>query len=213
MSKVAGCHLTTFMQKKLKHILNLFFYRLNRRSLYNYDGSVPEFSNFVEIQDNSQLHDEKLRFWESIKNDSWCFKNEIIKNCIHTTELLAKSILTFLKQSFDLQEKIKLNQNLETRLVLHPFAVGITSKSSYTFNLCKAYYLNQYDLNCVMFENTSNMKRVSRKEYEFTSYKTFTEPHADYVTAFNTPTGQQSFGPYDVDLYSPKLNTVTQFYG
>ena len=68
--------------------------------MYNYDGSVPEFSNFVEIQDNSQLHDEKLRFWESIKNDSWCFKDEIIKNCIHTTELLAKSILTFFGYDF-----------------------------------------------------------------------------------------------------------------
>jgi hypothetical protein len=64
-----------------------------------------------------------------------------------------------------------------------------------------------------MFENTSNMKRVSRKEYEFTSYKTFTEPDADYVTAFNTPTGQQRFGHYDVDLYSPKLKKVIQFYG
>jgi len=64
-----------------------------------------------------------------------------------------------------------------------------------------------------MFENTSNMKTVSQKECEFTSYKTFTEPDADYLTAFNSPTGQQCFGPYNVDLYSPKLNTVFQFYG
>ena len=181
--------------------------------MYDYVGSVPIFSDFVEIQDNSQLFDDKQIFWESIKNDSWCFKAEIIKKCVHTTELLAKSVLTFLKQSFDLQENIKFNQSMETTLVLHPFAVGITSKSSYTFNLCKAYYLNQYDLNCVMFENTSNMKKVSRKEYEFTSYKTFTEPDAEYVTAFNSPTGQQCFGPYDVDLYSKKLNKVVQFYG
>lgn len=153
-------------------------------------------------------------FWEENRHKQWCFKSEIIKHCKQQTELLAKSCLTFLKQSFELQERIKTIEKMKSRLILHPFAKGgCNSRSSFTFNIHKVYYLNKYNLETVMFEKTSNMKKVSRDEYQYCSYKALTEPENDWIHAFNCKTGQKKFGNFHVDLYSEKLNTVVQYNG
>ena len=186
---------------------------LNRTSNYQVNGSFPALSNFINISDSLSVQKDKQTFWDKNHLQNWCFETEIVNHSKHCTELLAKSCLTFLKQTFHLQERIKKIEKIDSRLVLHPFAKGICSKSSFTFNIHKVYYLNKYDLETVMFEQTSNMKNVSRGEYEFSSFKSLTEPENGWIHALNSSSGQKKFGNYHVDLYSEKLNTIIQFDG
>ena len=64
-----------------------------------------------------------------------------------------------------------------------------------------------------MHESTSNMKTVSRGEFELASLKEFKNPERNYQHAFSCPSGQKTFGPYSIDLYSPVTKTVTQYQG
>ena len=185
---------------------------LNRSSEYQ-RARFPAFHDFVSISDNLNVQQDKHLFWEKNHLQNWSFETEIINHSRHRTELWAKSCLTFLKQTFCLQERIKKIEKIESPLILHPFSKGITSRSSFTFNVHKVFYLNKYDLETVMFEKTSNMKRVSLGEYQFSCYKALTEPENGWIHAFNSSSGQKKFGNYHVDLYSEKLNTVLQFQG
>ena len=186
---------------------------LNRSSHYRDNGAFPALSKFINISDNLSVLREKQLFWDKNHLKSWCFETEIVNHSKHCTELLAKSCLKFLKQTFSLQERIKKIENIDSPLVLHPFAKGISSKSSFTFNIHKVFYLNKYDLETVMFERTSNMKNVSLGEYQFASFKSLTEPENSWNHALNSSSGQTKFKNYHVDLYSEKLNTVYQYQG
>ena len=192
----------------------LFFpEKLNRTSFYKFKGSFPPLKDFLNLSDNLSLQQEKEKFWNKNHLQNWCFESEIINHSKHCTELLAKSCLSFLKQTLSLQERIKKIEKIDSPLILHPFSKGIASRSSFTFNIHKAFYLNKYDLETVMFERTSNMKKVSLGEYEFSSYKALTEPEHGWIHALNSNIGQKKFGNYHVDLYSETLNTVFQFQG
>ncbi len=198
-----------------KHVLKIdfFCFSLNRTSQYRFNGSFPGLSDFINISDNLSVQKDKQLFWDNHHLQSWCFQTEIINHSKHCTEILAKSCLFFLKQTFCLQERIKKIEKFESSLILHPFAKGISSRSSFTFNVHKVFYLNKYDLETVMFERTSNMKKVSLGEYQFASFKSLTEPEAKWIHALNSKTGQKKFGNYHVDLYSEKLNTVINYSG
>ena len=186
---------------------------LNRTSQYHINGSFPELSDFIDISDNLSVQKEKMIFWDKNHLQNWCFETEILNHSKHRTELLAKSCLTFLKQTFSLQERIKKIEKIDSPLILHPFAKGVSSKSSFTFNIHKVFYLNKYDLETVMFERTSNMKNISLGEYQFASFKALTEPENGWIHGLNSTSGQKKFGNYHVDLYSEKLNTVYQYQG
>ena len=191
-----------------------FFPNWNRSSFYAYNGPFPPLSEFLHIYDSTSVQRDKKEFCE--KNchiQNWCFKTEIVKYAKQQTEILAKSCLHFLKQTFVLQERIKKLEKMDSSLVLHPFSKEINSRSSFTFNIHKAFYLNKYDLESVMFEKTSNMKKVSYGEYQYVSFKALTEPDAGWRHAFNSKFGQKRFGNYHVDLFSEKLNVAINFGG
>ena len=195
--------------------LHFIFFSWNRckKLLYEYDGTFPPLADFLSVEDNLKVINEKKKFWEEHQDQKWCFQTEIINYAKHCTKLLAKCCLAFLKQSFDLQERIKEIERNPSSLILHPFAKSINSRSSFTFNIHKLYYLNNYDLETIMFERTSNQKNVSLGEYQFCSYKAVKEPDSEWRHAFNHKDGQKKFGNYHVDLYSEKLNVVVQYNG
>ena len=200
------------LQFEVEFEKNFFPDSLNRSSEYQ-RASFPALNDFLSISDNLNIQQDKKLFWEKNHLKIWNFETEIINHSRHRTKLLAKSCLTFLKQTFCLQERIKNIEKIDSPLILHPFSKGITSRSSFTFNVHKVFYLNKYELETVMFEKTSNMKKVSLGEYQFCCYKFLTEPDNEWIHALNSSSGQKKFGNYHVDLYSEKLNTVYQFQG
>lgn len=191
-----------------------FFPNWNKYSYFHYNGSFPALSDFLNIADNASVETEKKLYWEqNCHIQDWCFKTEIVSYAKHCTEILAKCCLQFLKQTFELQERIKKLENIDSPLILHPFSKNINSRSSFTFNIHKAFYLNKYDLESVMFEKTSNMKNVSLGEYQYVSFKELTEPENGWRHAFNSKSGQKKFGNYHVDLFSEKLNIAINVNG
>ena len=126
---------------------------------------------------------------------------------------MAKSCLLFLRDSVDFQVKLLDTLEMETDYVLHPFTSNVTTLPSFSYKMFSNFYLNRENIYAVMHESTSNMKTVSRGEFELASLKEFKNPERNYQHAFSCPTGQKTFGPYSIDLYSPVTKTVTQYQG
>ena len=131
----------------------------------------------------------------------------------YKTRVLAKSCLIFLRDSVDFQVKLLETLQIESEFVLHPFTRNVTTLPAYSYKLFSNFYLNNETIYAVMHESTSNMKTVSRGEFELAMFREFQHPDHKYEHAFSSSSGQKTFGQYSVDLYSPVTKTVTQYQG
>ena len=126
---------------------------------------------------------------------------------------MAKSCLIFLKESIDFQVQLLETLEIETDYILHPFTSNVTTLSAFSFKMFSNFYLNQLSVFAVMHELTSNMRNISRGEFELATFREFKNPDRNYQHAFSSALCQKVFGPYSVDLYSPVTKTVTQYQG
>jgi len=169
--------------------------------------------NFEELLDTEARALQKQDFVSAHQGIVWNFKSELKKSSAFKTRVLAKSCLKFLKDSIDFQNQLIETLQLEIDYILHPFATSVTTLPAFSYKMFSNFYLNQEDIYAVMHESTSNIKTVSRGEFELATYKAFNNPSHNYQHAFSSPSGQKFFPPYSVDLYSPVTKTVTQYQG
>lgn len=182
-------------------------------SNYDLEGKIPPLSSYEELLDSEKRTLEKNLFVSENQESHWNFKLELKKSSAFKTRVLAKSCLRFLKDSIDFQVKLLDTLNIESDFVLHPFTSAVTTLPSFSYKMFSNFYLNRENIYAVMHESTSNMKTVSRGEYELAILRESEKPDHQYQHAFSSSSGQKSFGPYSVDLYSPITKTVTQYQG
>ena len=199
--------------KYKSNLFSFFVFRLNCPSNYDLDGEIPELPNFEELLDNEKRTLQKKSFVETNEERNWNFKAELKKVSSYKTRVLAKSCLIFLRDSVDFQVKLLETLQIESEFVLHPFARNVTTLPAYSYKLFSNFYLNNETIYAVMHESTSNMKTVSRGEFELAMFREFQHPDHKYEHAFSSSSGQKTFGQYSVDLYSPVTKTVTQYQG
>ena len=195
------------------NLFSFFVFRLNCPSNYDLDGEIPELPNFEELLDNEKRTLQKKSFVETNEERNWNFKAELKKVSSYKTRVLAKSCLIFLRDSVDFQVKLLETLQIESEFVLHPFTRNVTTLPAYSYKLFSNFYLNNETIYAVMHESTSNMKTVSRGEFELAMFREFQHPDHKYEHAFSSSSGQKTFGQYSVDLYSPVTKTVTQYQG
>ena len=169
--------------------------------------------NFEELLDTEARALQKQDFVSAHQGIVWNFKSELKKSSAFKTRVLAKSCLKFLKDSIDFQNQLIETLQLEIDYILHPFTTSVTTLPAFSYKMFSNFYLNQEDIYAVMHESTSNIKTVSRGEFELATFKAFNNPNHNYQHAFSSPSGQKFFPPYSVDLYSPVTKIVTQYQG
>ena len=199
---------------------------LNPNSL-SYVGSTPPLTFFIS-QFNSVTQNKAISsYWKSIANKTdWSLKKELSASTESDLLILASSMLTFLKDTFEFQ--LILHSSLQNETLqnnyLNPFNAPCCSIGSFIYNLFSIFYMNFLNIFVVKNEYGIHSPKVSKLEHEYVSYMEFLHPEKGYISAFNNNKGQKYFSlkPYDddcnlrgtyVDLYSPITKQVIYFNG
>ena len=91
--------------------------------------------------------------------------------------LLIKSILAFLRKSFQFQFNLKSSlKNTNLYNFVHPFNNPICSISSFVYLIYKIFYLNNYPVFSVANEYGKNHKNVSSMEYMYCTFMDYSYP-------------------------------------
>ena len=197
---------------KIKDELVYFPEKFNTTQNYNYLGQIPHISQFINFLDTEEEKNKKIEFCNQHFLQEWSFKNSIISSLESQTIVILKASLQFLRDALDFQNSVCSSINYPFKHFIHPFDSAV-SISSFSLQVFKLFFLNNFDIRTVNNEYSGCQKNSSVKEMEFVSYMEAFFPDMQFIHNFNSPTGQKKFGIYPVDLYSPVTKTVIQFYG
>jgi len=183
----------------------------NVEEFYNYSGTKPNQTDFFCFVDSDEVRSDKKYYWKNLPNN-WVMKEELVRTLRNETLIFTKSLLCFLQQCFELQDAIAESIKKKPSAI-HPFGHNITSLSGFSYSVFCFYYMNDTQIFSVMKPYTSLPTRISRGEYEYTSWLDWKFYEEKIETAFNCPSGQACFGKHYVDAYSPVSKTITQYRG
>ena len=189
---------------------------LNDAKHYDYSDTVPDLKYFLNFSDTQAEHDLIKNFYHSLEEQGmeWNFKEELLKSSLAKAEIIFYSLMTFLKNTFEFQAKLKAHLKIASSTYLHPFGKNITSLSGYTYQLFSLYFQNNYEIYSVKNEYSSGAKITSKKELLFVTYKEYTKnPECNFLHAFNNPEGQVRFKNHYADLYCSTHKKVFSFRG
>jgi hypothetical protein len=83
---------------KIDTLKGFFPHHFNTKENQNYVGQIPDENMFGVNNMTANTYENEFKPWyDSVKNDFWDFKHELIKYCRADVELLSKSILKFRK--------------------------------------------------------------------------------------------------------------------
>ena len=213
---LAGSLLDLKKQFNLNDPLIYFPEKLNDSENYNYKGnSVPNLEFFVNFLDTPSEYEDKLTFWNEsqLSGRRWCFKEELISSLDSRVLILMKACLQFVKLHFEFQSNLKAALLIESDDLLHPFGKDIVSISGLSYKTFVLFVMNNFEIFSVNNEYSGAAGNVSKKELEFAAFHSHFNSKFLYRHAFNHPEGQQRFGNFEVDLYSPLAKEVIQFNG
>ena len=162
----------------------------------NYEGNVPNFSDFIGATDSETIISQKLDFYRSICLKKWNFKKELFTYLTQKLMLLTHAMLIFLHESFSFQSLIKAETGLNHLASLNPFNGPICTLGGFIYRVFKFFYLNQSNIYIVKHENGRAGRNSSRLEHQWASYLDFTQPEKKFVF-------QKYFLQAVPDLYSP----------
>ena len=162
----------------------------------DYEGKVPDFSEFVQATDPETIISRKLDFYRSICLKKWNFKKELLNYLTQKLTLLTHAMLIFLNEAFCFQSLIKTETGLSNLNLLNPFNAPICTLSGFIYRVFKLFYLNQENIYIVKHENGRAGRNSSRLEHQWASYLDFTYPEKKFVY-------QKYFLQAVPDLYSP----------
>lgn len=141
----------------------------NKTEHYHYEGTKPDLSDFFCFSDTA---DERLnkKIWHDLKSNDWIMKEELNSALQNETLIFTKSMLCFLKQSFELQDKLASTLS-EIPSAIHPFGSNVSSLSSFTYAVYCFYYMNKYEVFSVMNPYSNTACLTSAGEYEWIRFK------------------------------------------
>ena len=111
-----------------------------------YEGKVPDFSEFVQATDPETIISRKLDFYRSICLKKWIFKKELFTYLTQKLMLLTHAMLIFLHESFSFQSLIKAETGLNHLASLNPFNGPICTLGGFIYRVFKFFYLNQSNI-------------------------------------------------------------------
>lgn len=184
---------------EISHTKTFFPHRLNN---INYQGNVPDIKLFLDFKDSDETRKEKHNFVDNRKrqNSKWCYEKELIFYVEEKLRLLSLSFLTFLKESFNLQNELQIELN-DAKEYIHPLANNICSISGFIFKIYRLLYMNKLKVFTVLNEYGQSCNHVSQQEYEWVSYMHFKFPNKKFQSIFSHPRGQKTFPESCPDLY------------
>ena len=191
----------------------------------HYVGKIPNKSAYFDLFDSEKTRHEKQEYFMHLKEKrqkNWNLKKELNTYVNQKLFLLTLRMLKFCKESFCLQNKIKLGLKVELKsedyqpietVLINPFNAPICSLSGLIYNMFVYFYLQNCPLYCVNNEHGTNPSLVSRIEHIYTSYMEHRYPDRQFSAAFNCKGGQLFFPEAIPDLYCHNTNTVYMFNG
>ncbi len=182
---------------------------------YNYCGDVPNLDFFLTFNDSTSEKKEKECFVNNLRQENylWNFEKEIVRCCDENVWLLTFCCLKFLKECFDFQMNLNLNNVSSEIKIIHPFAHELCTLPGFVFKIFKYFYLNKEDIYCVNHEFGYPFRNVSKLEHEWASYLEYLHPEKEFQSAFNNPKGQKYYKECVPDLYSPVTKEAIFFHG
>ena len=92
----------------------------------NFLGKMPSLEMFLSKFDSPKSIEAKKKFYERRKaNKKWSLLKELVIYSELKLQLLALSVLTFIKESMDFQEKLQINLKRTSHNFLNPFSGSI----------------------------------------------------------------------------------------
>jgi len=145
-----------------------------------FDQDKPPLEHFLDWTDSIDLEQNKIKFWNNLPQ-KWNYYQAIIDACSKRTEILSKSCLNFLLETFSFQVKILNDLHRKDEMILHPFSKNCFTMPSYSYKLLVYLYLNKEEIYSFS-EKTKGLFRqnVSRKELEFVLFYSFKYPHLKF---------------------------------
>jgi len=140
----------------------------NKNENYNYNGKKPELCDFLCFSD-TPAEIIKKKSWYEAKESPWIMKEELTETLENETLAFTKSMLCFLKQSFELQDKLGTMLS-KIPSAIHPFGWNISSLSNFTYAVYCFYYMNKYEVFSVMNPYSNSASQTSAGEYEYIRY-------------------------------------------
>ena len=226
---VLGNEFSLINQFKLPLLQKFFPNKFLVEENLNYIGQIPSHDFFISQFRPANENDAILKYCKAYTNNlsnTWNLKEQLIETTERDVLILTMSMLTFLKQSFELQQilnSITNNEILKDRY-LNPFNSPTCSIGSFVYNMFTVFFMNFLDLYIVQNEFGVHSKIVSRLEHQYVSFMEHQYKEKGFISAFNNDKGQKFFPlkPYDddpnsrgtyVDLYSPFTKQVFHFQG
>ena len=133
-----------------------FPHMFNAPQNYNYSGGVPPFNVFTTEYENVHVKEEKRIYHAELEDTkyNWNFKKEIHTYCVMDTVILAKAMMKFLQEWFDIQKILQeffptVNNNIlpEECPVLHPFSppyITFSSKVKLIISYISVFYASLF---------------------------------------------------------------------
>ena len=186
----------------IKFEMQFFPYSLLLPSNLKYNGTMPNTQHYFSKFDSEELKEQKREFCRKRKGTYWCLLKELLSYSEFKLHLLVLTVLSFLKESMTFQTQLQSQILKLTQFnYLHPFGSPIISLSGFIYTLFRILYLNKFDIRVVKYEYGFPVRKVSRQEFEWTSYWIHKHPTEECYTAFNNPQGQKYFPECVPDLY------------
>ena len=178
---------------------------------FDYVGVIPDIENFFSFNDSSKITDQKLNYVNQHKlHQNWNFRKSFINYFYQNVELLAKAMLSFIKESFNFQFQL---QKSDEKKFVNPFNNPVCTLGSFVFLLFKLFYLNHLPIFAIPNEYGIKHKNVSSLEHKYCAFMDHLYPEKKFIYAFNNPDGAKYFPECIPDLYSPVTNEVFFFNG
>ena len=197
--------------RKIKEPLCFFPHKWNKKTFYTYEGVCPSLSDYFDAEDSDEIISEKKKFcMAEKKKKNWNFKLALRAYAQSRVQAIAKANLFFLKESFDCQELLQqqFNINNAKKLFIVPFNPPVFTRAGYAFQLL-LHYSNTSDIRC--WRPPVSMAS-SQQELEYCGFLRWQNPERTYIDAWS-PQGQKRFKESFPDSYCKETKTANYFNG
>ncbi len=106
----------------------------NKQSQYTYVGNIPCITDFFFFDDTPAQVSQKKAYVSHFQGQ-WCLKDKLIEHTKQKVQLNAKSMLSFISSTFEMQSKLFAEFSKPSTFFLHPINRPLVTFSSFAYNL------------------------------------------------------------------------------
>ena len=180
---------------------------------FDYEGKPPSVKDLFNFEDSEEDIAHKTEFVRNL-DEKWSFQKELHKYLFYRIQVLARSLLDFLKEAFESQlalfEHLAKNTAINNEQdFLHPFNPPIFTAATYAFQLYLKVSNGAKQIktikNAIQFQS-------SKGEIEYVSFVEWKNPHLKLDHAWSDY-GQVDLKYSKPDAYAKDANTVFYYHG